>query len=360
MQKNRRRSKKQLPDHDRAKNNSEIKNANIYNLIKSIPSSYTYYVPYSKQKDNLRFAKDLLAFIVEYYPEHIEKLSFNPMHDNLAAFNGRLVDAITHHGHKIVIEPNEPKKSTVVLFDVQEFDASFYVLQSKYLHQIKDEGVRVGYAHLLQKLTDASFDKFLEHKFSHVEDTPMDYTFQMEMDELEHLQQEIESHPDDDDVKERHEWQVDHVNSIESYLSFAAAEAENFKSYAIRDIDNFYRSRPTEPFDMGLKKILKKALKINFNTIRSFKQYETDDNGYLPWQCFFKAIHDLNQGWEDRYIEDLENDANNCGFSTPAGYVVVKNGKVINMTPPKTISKLISICRTICKVEDYLSKHYNE
>lgn len=349
-------TKKRVRRQHSAKTGNPEQRANIFELIDPLPKAVGDFLPYSKYEDNIQYCANIIAYLKQIEPEKYAGLKFNTEHDDIYSLIYKLNYAVVGHGqdgmdffpHIIYNNHNEPDRIFVTYKLPMNYDWKWWNVDVNDMYRIKNEKLRIGYAHMLKKISGISHNSVLDWPYFDQDDN----MFQMIFEWWEQGAEESGDEEDGDNVL-----LLEVKDQIEEELVLLREHKIKFDRYVQKDIQLFYKCKPRDPWEKKFKKFLVKAFKLDFGQFMGFAPSESMDNVQTHYEDSVLVYFDSDSRVESEHMQFVMEAADNEGAAYPMGFYHIEKGEVVNRTPPEKIKGMFDFCNFISKL---YSEHLNK
>lgn len=363
MSENSTRPKKPARSKRAQKRNHIGRRKNISQLVSPLPKSVGGPLPFPTKKSNLQYAENLLAAAMEFYPEQTKLLKFNPDFDTLNNLVSSLIEILTEENNpnfiddfrwKIIIgDDREINGHEMILATPIDFDWMFYNVDFTDIYKIKNQALRVGFAHLLKNIGGGSMYNVLEYQYEKAEDNLYQCVFEYyESAEFEEYMMDEDADPEEFDNEPAHEKAWQHC---EQRLIEFRKHKEVYKKYVSQDVEKFFKCRPRDQKEKELKEFIIEGLQIDFTVIRKFIDSTDGSNGDVSFSDAFIIMFDSADGFEEEWFRGIEDQANQVGVTYPCAYYGVNNGVVTLEITNEHVQEFYKITNYIPRIYE---KHF--
>ena len=340
------KSKNKLQKRNRRNTNDSVKRKNIFQLIEPVNKKLPLIT--NKINDPFAFAENLLAFLKEKHFEELEKLSFNPDIDDINILASKLANLAIDLGYTIVFEEEKDITNDIrILYPIRRQDFLLYVFEFCWIDDIVSEELKIGYANLLNVISDYAHLNVFEYHYQTPEDNCFDSEFQWQLEEDMFY----------DDNNELDEGRLQEANEdVENELKRLRELKEKFTEYIHKPFSIFQDYNPTNDHEIAFKEFLLKGLKLHYSVINKFMpDNDVYEEGGVSFNESMLLFFNCAEGVEAQWMENL-NERSNNGWADPMGWYSISDGKVKNMTSKEDIDQLFENFQYFIDLYD---KHLN-
>lgn len=298
-------SKKRIPSRDYKKTNVAIKQPkSIIDLVKKIPkevdvmsaSDFGY-------SDLLRIAEHCAKYIKKYNPLLYKTISFEEK-DTIFKVISTLLRNIKENNLAENVFYDKEKKETGFL-ECLDFNEVLYVIETKYLNIINNKQLKIGYAHLLEKLNTIITNSFLDRNddiFSPI----------------------VEMYETDDEANDEElDFLEEHKQTIESSLKL-------YDKYRKELIDVFFDFKPKHKRDIDLHICLSNLLNMDFKKVFDVRPLLSFENEEVCFSNIFFILEDFKAPVQSEYFDCESTSITEYGINPPSCFIKIKGNKIID------------------------------
>ena len=328
MSKNKINTRNKISKRNRTNTNGTQQTKNIFQLIEDVPK--TIHISYRHIDNHISFAENLILFLQKTHPKELYKLSFNPESQNINDLIGELSNTIIDLRYQIVFEND--CEGLKILYPIWEMDFMWYIVEYSWMDIIHAEELKIGYTHLVQRISEASFFDITKEDFDDTDECMFCHEFDMIVCEYNCFDDNDKFDPGM--LQEREEEAYAEKHRLQTWK-------EKFLEYKAKDINHFYNYKPKNDEEKRLFEYIWKGLNLDFTKNLKFMNDSNidEDGGYGFDQSIYIGF-DISEGVEEGFFESVQENANNSGASNPSGWYFVSDGKVKNMTSEQDIKDL--------------------
>lgn len=291
----------------------------ISTLINQIPKSIISGLDID-YKGKLLMGKYLLNFLENKYSKELISLKYSK-HNSIEDLLNDFFSIIFNDGGMIKTIPGE-NDFIQVIYPQYNITPYLYIVDTNNLLLMESTPLKIGYAHLLQKLSHGCFSTFINKKsINCIEET--------------HLYFSSDFFNSDDNDKET----VDNYKLQEkTYLKRVNKILKAYQKYLNMPLEGFYNYNPRKQTNKELKEIISSGLSIDFEVVGNFfHPYEEDGSNY--GDCFYMAF-DANSHLEGFGVYHVMEFSNNVGMEHPSFCYEIDKNSINQIASPDNLIHL--------------------
>ncbi len=310
--------------------------ADIYELIKSVPTTINGYLPYRKNEDNILFAEYCLSFLESEYPEKIKDLKFDPVKDGLATFIEKVAKIaletcnITSNEQDVLNDENINNPEDYSLHFIRFFSIAphYYVLDIWELLKL-NEPLRIGYAKILEDMVQHScYETNIDKLFFKPESWVAEMSFEDLCGELEISAKQLN--------RLYEKWNL---------------KQKEYQKHLKMDFKIFEDYKPRTEKLKKIKDAITKIHKIGFGHFRNFPDHDdVADYGMSSYHELIIPLIDRNDKFGKWLLESKESEFNNQGVSSPSTVIACGKDGVKRIHSEKDIENFRDLCHAVCEM----------
>lgn len=351
MQKNKIKTTGKLHIRSSKKRNGIEPKQNIFQLIENIPKERFFVV--GKTIDvAFKIAENMIAFLEQTYPDFLDTLEFDTVHDDISHLHGKLIEAINQKGHYICFPDEDEIDGSFMILTPIDFEISWLQLNASLIRKIKNQKLRIGYAHVLKKAAKHFSIDHLSYDYESPDDSPFEFEIESFIEGVAYEKAEEKAKElgvDEYDISEFYDEEIGY-----ELLYGLKKQKDAFQKYLNQDIKEFYDYKPRTKEMRLFKEFLIEGLEhIDFNILNRF--YNDED---VYEDCIYSfsdttmVIFEDNNDLIERYFQGLD-EATYNGCSNPCTAIEVKNRKLY----PKNTQEQVDDCKAMISWVDNI---YND
>lgn len=301
-------STKSIPKRNHKKQNGSFnKSLSIANLTEKIPREVDVISTSDLSESDFLIIADAIARFIRYK----DKATYNQMVFNeKQTLHEVLILLYNYSKSRRFFEGlfyNSKKKEVHFLY-CMDYREQFFVFELKYLNSIRNEALKIGYAHFLK-----NFNNYIENSI--LGNNAKDYNIFSPYVEMYETDEE-----DDEDVStmlKNHKLKLDNAWNL-------------YDDYVSKDLNLFLKYKPKNNEERLLYNSLKTLLQMNFDSIFNTLPLLPFDNESIRLDQLFFIIEDLDEKIQDEYISGEDQNVMEYCLNSACSSIIIKNQKIYN------------------------------